>query len=330
MCGLFGFVYYGKKGFKGAENLLGELAWEAAVRGTDATGYAFVHKGKVQITKEPKSAYEMKYLLPKNVRTVMGHTRATTQGSAKFNYNNHPFKGKTQKSEFAFAHNGVLDNEFEIREEYGIKPNHIQTDSYVACQLMEKLGSFSLENLKTVGETVEGMFTFTYMDDRENLYIIKNDSPLTILHFPTLQLFVYASTDEIIFNALIRFKRTKEALMDTVIHNEFTVENIPIKAGDILIITPNGDIIRGEFKPRERIWNNPLYAIAGGYIEYGSYYDDKEEGEEWYRELLLDEAKEIGVTEEEFNKLTEIFTLDDIEYYLYTGRIYEIMIDLGI
>ena len=329
MCGLFGFVYYGKKGFKGAEKLLEELAWEAAVRGTDATGYAFVHKGKVQITKEPKSAYEMKYLLPKNVRTVMGHTRATTQGSAKFNYNNHPFKGKHGKKEFAFAHNGVLDNEFEIREEYGIKPNHIQTDSYVACQLMEKLGSFSLENLKTVGETVEGMFTFTYMDSKENLYIIKNDSPLTILHFPALQLFVYASTDEIIFNALSNFKKTREALIDMVIHGESTVENIPIKAGDILIITPNGDIIRGEFKPRERIWNNPLYAIAGGYIEYGSYYDDKEE-EEWYKELLLDEAKEIGVTEEEFNKLTEIFTLDDIEYYLYTGRIYEIMIDLGI
>ena len=256
MCGLFGFVYYGKKGLKGAEKLLEELAWEAAVRGMDATGYAFVHKGKVQIDKAPKSAHEMKYLLPKNVRTVMGHTRATTQGSADKNYNNHPFKGKTQKSEFAFAHNGVIDNEFEIREEYGIKPNHIQTDSYVVCQLIEKLGSLSLENLKTVGETVEGMFTFTYIDNRGNLYIIKNDSPLTILHFPALQLFVYASTDEIILNALIRFKKTKEALIDMVIHSKFTVENIPIKAGDILIIAPKGDIIRGEFKPRERIWND--------------------------------------------------------------------------
>lgn len=326
MCGLYGFVYYGKKGLKGAEKLLEELAWEAAVRGTDATGYAYVHKGRVHIGKAPKAAYDMKYLLPKNVRTVMGHTRATTQGSAKHNYNNHPFKGKHGKKEFAFAHNGVLDNEFEIREKFGIKPNNIQTDSYVACQLMEKMGNFSMESLKTVGETVEGMFTFTYMDSRENLYIIKNDSPLTILHFPTLQLYVYASTDEIIFSALSRFNKTKNALIDMVIHGELTVENIPIRAGDILIIKPNGKLSRGKFKPRERTWNNPLYAVAGGYCDYDYYYDDEDE---WYRDLLLDEARGIGLTEQEFNKLSELLTLPDLEYYIYTGRVYEVMADFG-
>ena len=77
MCGLYGFVYYGKKGLKGAEKLLENLAWEAAVRGTDATGYSFVNKNKIQVEKAPKPAYEMKYLLPKGVHTVMGHTRAT-------------------------------------------------------------------------------------------------------------------------------------------------------------------------------------------------------------------------------------------------------------
>lgn len=329
MCGLFGFVYYGKKGLKGAGKLLEELAWEASVRGIDATGYAYRHKGRIQIDKAPKSAYEMKYLLPKNVRTVMGHTRATTQGSAKHNYNNHPFKGKHGKKEFAFAHNGVLDNEFEIRDKYDIAPNKIQTDSYVACQLMEKLGDFSMESLKTVGETVEGMFTFTYMDDKENLYIIKNDSPLTILHFPALQLYVYASTDDIIFNALSRFNGTRNEFIDMVIHGDFTVENIPIKAGDILVVSPNGRLNKGEFKPRERSWNNPLYAVAGCW-DYSSYCYCEEDEDEWYKELLLDEALEIGVTEEEFKKLLELFPLTDIEYYIYTGKIYEVMLDMGI
>jgi len=327
MCGLFGFVYYGKKGLKGAEKLLEELAWEAAVRGTDATGYAYVHKGRVHIDKAPKAAYEMKYLLPKNVRTVMGHTRATTQGSAKHNYNNHPFSGKHGKKEFAFAHNGVLDNEFEIREKFGIKPNNIQTDSYVACQLMEKMGNFSMESLKTVGETVEGMFTFTYMDSKENLYIIKNDSPLTILHFPNLQLYVYASTDEILFKALADFELTREVLIDKVIHDSVKVENIPIEAGDILIIRPTGKIERGKFTPRERVWNPKYYIAGGGWCyENWDFYDDDEE----YRELLMEEAMDQGVTKEEFEKLADKLSLYDLDYYIITGRVFEKMMDLGI
>ena len=71
MCGLYGFVYYGKKELKGAEKLLENLALEAMERGIDATGYAFVHKGKIQIDKAPKAAYQMKYSLPKNVHKVM-------------------------------------------------------------------------------------------------------------------------------------------------------------------------------------------------------------------------------------------------------------------
>lgn len=320
MCGLFGFVYYGKKELKGAERLLENLACEASVRGTDATGYAFVHKGKIQIDKAPKPAYEMKYLMPKNVRTVMGHTRATTQGSAKNNYNNHPFKGKQGKREFVFAHNGVLDNEFEIREDFGIVPNHIQTDSYVACQLMEKMKDFSIDSLKTVGETVEGMFTFTYMDDKENLYIIKNDSPLTILHFPGLRLYVYASTDEILFNALVKFKKTKDEIMDMVIHEYSTVENIPIEEGDILVITSNGKIQRGRFKPRERY---PKWA----YWDNSNYWLD--EDEDWYKSLLLHDAEEMGVTKKEFEELAKRFSLTDLEDYIYTGKILEIIVNLN-
>ena len=331
MCGLFGFVYYGKKGLKGSEKLLEKLAWESAVRGTHATGYSFVNKGKVAIEKAPKTAYEMKYLLPKNVRTVMGHTRHTTQGSADKNYNNHPFKGKHGKNEFAFAHNGVLDNEFEIREDYEIKANKVQTDSYVACQLMEKMGDFSMKSLITVGEAVEGMFTFTYMDSKENLYIIKNDSPLTILHFPTLQLYVYASTDDILFDALVQFNLTKEIIIDTIINDgiKWQVENIPVKAGDIIKITPRGKIERSEFKPRERVWNNPLYMVAGCWWE-DDYIDIYSEDEEVYKELLKLEARDMGVTSKEFEMLVQMMRLEDIEDSLYEGTIYEVMMDLGI
>ena len=326
MCGLFGFVYYGKKGLKDAEKLLEKLAIEASVRGTDATGYSFVNKGNIQIDKTPKPAYEMKYLLPKDVHTVIGHTRHATQGNAKNNYNNHPFKGSQGKTEFAMAHNGVLDNEFEIRENFEIKPNEIQTDSYVACQLMEKMKDFSMDSLRTVGETVEGMFTFTYMDSKENLYIIKNDSPLTILHFPILQLYVYASTDDILFNALTQFDATKDIIMDSVLNEEsWQIENISIKPGNILIIRPNGTLERGKFKPKERIWNTSLEYWWGDNYANLDYEDEK-----IYKELLKSEAVDMGVTEEEFEKLVQTLNLEDIEDSLYSGTIYEVMMNLGI
>lgn len=46
----------------------------------------------------------------------MGHTRHTTQGNEKRNYNNHPFTGKCKNLKFAIAHNGVLFNDKELRK----------------------------------------------------------------------------------------------------------------------------------------------------------------------------------------------------------------------
>ena len=54
-----------------------------------------------------------------------------------------------------------------------------------------------------MAEEVEGSFSFSILDDRNNLYLVKGDSPISILHFPELKLYVYASTDEILYKALI-------------------------------------------------------------------------------------------------------------------------------
>ena len=50
MCGLFGFVHYGKEPFKNLSTLTNSLAEYSAVRGTDATGIAFVQNGNIQIS----------------------------------------------------------------------------------------------------------------------------------------------------------------------------------------------------------------------------------------------------------------------------------------
>ncbi len=50
MCGLFGYTCYGNVP-KNILKLTQSLAEEAAVRGTDATGIAYVKSGKVKIFK---------------------------------------------------------------------------------------------------------------------------------------------------------------------------------------------------------------------------------------------------------------------------------------
>ena len=115
MCCLFGIYNYSGKDIKDLSKVTNALAKEATARGTDATGIAYNYKGSLVIHKEPKSAYQIKFKHPDNVTAVMGHTRHTTQGNEKLNYNNHPFSGKCRNTNFALAHNGILVNDKSLR-----------------------------------------------------------------------------------------------------------------------------------------------------------------------------------------------------------------------
>ena len=108
MCALFGWLdYKGIVSDKLLKKLTQALANAAEERGTDASGIAYVKSGKVTIYKRPKPAHKIRFNAPNGTRAIMGHTRMTTQGNEKFNYNNHPFYGHADVN-FAFAHNGVL------------------------------------------------------------------------------------------------------------------------------------------------------------------------------------------------------------------------------
>ena len=123
---------------------------------------------------------------------VMGHTRMTTQGDAKCPQNNHPFAGKVGKLHFALAHNGMLHNDKSLRKSRKPPQTHIQTDSYVAVQLLEQQGALTPDNLREMAETVEGSFVFAVLDHKDRLYLVKGDNPLTIWYYPRLGLYVYA------------------------------------------------------------------------------------------------------------------------------------------
>ncbi len=117
MCALFGYLDYGHQlSPKILQKLVQALANASEVRGNHASGIAYNRDNHLTVFKRPKPAHKLKFRLPDGTSAVMGHTRFTTQGSEKQNYNNHPFRGNAG-TDFALAHNGVLYNDKQLRRD---------------------------------------------------------------------------------------------------------------------------------------------------------------------------------------------------------------------
>ena len=237
MCCLFGLFDY-------RESLLADqktrviriLGTAAEERGVDAAGIAYNENGRLRIFKTPGPAHRAKFRVPVGANVIMGHTRMTTQGSAQRNRNNHPFIGSTRRRPFALAHNGVLRNDVELREYFRLPRTRIQTDSYVAVQLIERQNALDFQSLKFMAEALEGSFTITVLDSDNNLFIVKGDNPLCLYRYPALGLYLYASTEEILKKALECIHISGDA-----------PTKINARRGEILQIRRNGNVDRGFF-----------------------------------------------------------------------------------
>ena len=201
MCCLFGLIdYQGSLTAKQKNRILRELSIAAEERGTDATGIAYNTERGLQVYKRPLPAHRMHFKVPADAHVVMGHTRMATQGRAKRNENNHPFLGSIGRERFALAHNGVLYNDYSLRSARHLPKTKIETDSYIAVQLIEQQKAL---DLRFMAEQVEGSFTFTVLTERDELYFVKGDNPLCLVHFPLTGTYVYASTAEILNAGLL-------------------------------------------------------------------------------------------------------------------------------
>lgn len=237
MCCLFGFVDYGHQlSRKARHRLLSILSTACEDRGTDATGIAYNFDGRQHIFKRPIPAHLMWYRVPVEATAVMGHTRMTTQGSALRNENNHPFRGRAGDTNFALAHNGILYNDKILQKEFKLPATKIETDSYVAVQLVEKFGKMDFEGLQAMAEELEGSFTITALTEKDELYFVKGNNPMCIYHYPAAKLYVYASTEEILKKAMLQAQlRLGKA------------ERINLFSGELLRIDARGKITRSHF-----------------------------------------------------------------------------------
>ena len=294
MCALFGWLDYKHIiPYKVLKKLTQALANAAEERGTDAAGISYIRDGRVTIYKRPKPAHKIHFNAPDGTTAIMGHTRLTTQGNQKFNQNNHPFYGHADK-EFSFAHNGVLYNDIELRKTKNLPATNIETDSYVAVQLIEQQNKLDFNSLKSMAETVQGNFTFTILDKDNSLYIVKGSNPMYLIHFEAFGLYVYASTESIMKNAL-----KKVGILN------FPYTKIETVQGDILKIDSKGCITRSEFENREDF----------RYASFMRCFDDWED--EYYTQhekLLLEMCNCYGIDEDDVIMLLDYgYTCDEIE-----------------
>ena len=310
MCCLFGLIDYrhhltGRK----KSRIISILASACEIRGTDATGIAYNVGGTQRIYKRPVPAHCMHIRIPESARVMMGHTRMTTQGSAKRNYNNHPFPGSAGKDVFALAHNGVLHNDEILRREFRLPRTKIQTDSYIAVQLIEQQNALNFESLRYMAENVEGSFTFTVLDRKDRLYIVKGDNPLCLLHFPSLGMYLYASTEEILRHAMSRMGLGTQAAC-----------KIPLECGEILRIDRDGTLTRSTFDSsrlfarwQAPFWDTPYRSPWAG--------TGRSSASGHYLEEIKSVAAAFGYAPEEIDRLVEAgFSPEELEEFLYCGQ----------
>ncbi len=308
MCCLFGLHNYKNTLSQKQKNkILSVLSTACEARGTDATGISYHDGNGLKVYKRPLPAHLMRFRVPDTANIIMGHTRMTTQGSEKWNPNNHPFPGKVKNQRFALAHNGVLYNDRDLKKKHRLPESRIETDSYVAVQLLEQSGELNFSSLRHMAEELEGTFTITVLSEKNELYFVKGDNPMCIYHYPELGLYLYASTEEILKKAL---KQMPFALGKP--------ERIDLYCGQILCIDAEGHQSRSSFDDSKLFdgFSNPSWYRWPGYQPRKSSTAVKDN----YVEDLKAVAPYYGYDPEQIDELLdEGFSAEEIEEVLHCG-----------
>ena len=310
MCCLFGMIdCHGRFSARKKAHILSVLATECEERGTDATGIAYCTHDHLSIYKRPLEAHRLRFRVPEDSRVIIGHTRMTTQGKASRNRNNHPFSGKAGAQHFALAHNGILFNDQILRRTNHLPNTNIETDSYIAVQLIEQKKALDFSSLKYMAEQVEGTFTFTVLDQQENLYFVKGDNPICLYHYPRTGVYLYASTEAILARALDRLRLPLGS-----------PQRIELDCGDLLKISVSGEQALASFDASHLAQHWGCWPMWTPEVKRTGKARTAEQE-------YLDELKSVaccyGFSPESVDRLLESgFSTDDIEEFLYEGAMY--------
>jgi glutamine phosphoribosylpyrophosphate amidotransferase len=249
MCGIIGYV--GGRLPEGlwteSHNLIGELLVAAQSRGIDATGIAATrsrydaqHRFQALAAKRPGSAEEFvtsgPWLRMRHQRccSVIGHTRYSTGSSPLINANNHPFLGNAGGRPFALVHNGILSDVEETVDRIGVTMT-TDTDSELACRLIEKEGSLPLGLHRCLRE-LKGSMAFAVLDFSTGTVWLARDGQrsLWIARLKDGKRVVFGSTAEIISQAVKRCLGKPGEWIESI---------YPLAAHYVHSLTPEGRLV---------------------------------------------------------------------------------------
>lgn len=180
MCGIVGYI--GKN--NNSLNVLISGLERLEYRGYDSAGVSYFDEdnNKQMIIKEKGRIEDLKKLLDLSVKSNIGigHTRWATHG-VPVARNAHPHKcGKV-----TIVHNGIIENYMELKEELKEYDFISETDTEVACALLDSLYNKTndvIETIKLFKKQARGSYAILIMLDgiNDRLYAIKQNSPLII------------------------------------------------------------------------------------------------------------------------------------------------------
>lgn len=197
MCGIAGFSL-SPTSRQNARELAHALLSKIESRGHHASGFAYVTRdGKIGNYKQPKPGSQLSLAeLPRNAKTVILHTRYATQGDPADNRNNHPVISTDNK--VALVHNGVINNDDQLREPLGITDRHGKVDSLVIPTLIANHGVNALNRLA-------GYAAIAWINASERnipLHIARLKNSPTAYTYIADGSFVFASTQPLLRGAL--------------------------------------------------------------------------------------------------------------------------------
>ena len=207
---------------------------------------------------------------------VVGHNRFATKGDKSKNRNNHPFSSKR----FTWVHNGILDNDDELRKKYDIQTKGI-VDSAVIGHVIEKHLTDNITIAKSIAlamEEIEGDYSIFIHDKKtKKLYYFRNSMRSFYVRLykkrigsVTDRYVMVGSTDEDNFKGLYN-----DRLLGFPIRDYEILSTSEINDGVVFEINGKGFIGLEKFEPKVREYYSTTKYDGYSNVDYNDLTDDE-------------------------------------------------------